>query len=1285
MFLFADISGFTALFEAAAAAGSEGTEQATRTLNLCFSRFIEAIETGGGSILKFGGDAILAYVPGGDDSCRAGVWISTRILQSIRETGQTEIGKKIIRMGVKVAVHRGRGLGVTASLGAGRLEYVPLGTVFEELAAIEDVSERGQIVASRITAKLAGGRWIGHSGHFCQLKQFPAGVGDSGTWGVGDTDPAHIPLKTEKVLSRDIPVEEGDRYRAYVPDAVADRIERLGAGGAAWLCEHRYVTPIFTEIRGLVPMAESAIRSESWDTVLSFLSGKLTLLRDEMRRHGGIFARTDIAAHGLKVIGLFGVSAVLERQDTAAIEAAIAFRDRIGKMRKNTKMGIAAGKSFACLVGSDRRCDFTVIGDVMNTSARLMAAAPWGEVLCLRSMTARTWGRFRTSPCKIVAKGKRLPIDASLVHGRATGPMTAGGFSKTSLIGRNAERDEILNFFSKARQGSCGRLALIAEAGVGKTTLLEWSVERWAERGGRILKGACLPHETGDAFLPWRSIIGRMLRLPDPWTEQRALDLLRTDHADHADGIASILGLPVGTGDGKLLRRMRLEAVRYLIRREREPMLLIIEDLHWAPPDSLTILDDLDEAGWTIPVMTTARPAHIVGRNAGVRKLMIGPFTVEETKRMAEDMLGDRPLQSRQIEEIHARAGGNPLYISEIFRMMVERDGWTGIPDTVQAAILCRTDRLAEFDRKILRAAAVFGLIFEPDLLSDLPNLGQNQDDTRRALETLTEGGFVESQPPVYCFHHETIQNAVYESMSHQLRSELHRQIGREGERLGKEAWWLAHHFEAGKDDERAVLYHERAAADASKSRMHESVRFHSSRALDLIGRTAASRRDQRQRGSVLRKIRGKALKQLGLYGLAIRDYREAEKSAEARTKVDAANFISSCQRLMGRHPDSLKTGLRALRIAGKTGLTGSRKDILNTIATTYWYQGRYGKCIRYADEANEIERQSADEPAGAGLFLAGNAHVKLGRIAEARGAFQTLLEIAERQTHEGSTAYALHGLGYCELISGNFGLAITRHRRGYEVRKKLGEPRALAYSTLNMAECYIEMGLAPLAQPFLRMGADTVSRIEDTNLQSDLDRICGLYELSMGRPIHALDRFRRAHDLACKLGFFEMKVKSILGAARCHMAIGDISDARRWGKRLMRLAQSARMADMTIWADCLAVMADQRDRPGERIRRCRMISDRATAWQMLPLAMRISGVMSAIEKGPAQREHRRRTGMSQCRNGQGCPNSGRRTEDLLNRLAESLTDRELRRRFRLRWDAVVESGSHSVLAWAAI
>lgn len=1246
-FLFADISGFTALFEAASAEGSGGTETATRTLNRCFSKFIEAIETGGGSILKFGGDAILAYVPGGDASCRAGVGISTRIIQAIRETGRTQIGNKKIRMGVKVAVHRAIGLGVNARLGGGRLEYVPLGKAFEDLAAIEDVAERGQIVASKEAARLAGGDWGDHTGGFFLLKKFqyrpPSNV-------------LHHPEES--------PSGGEDRYRLYVPDAVADRIERLG-GHAAWLCEHRFVTPIFTEIRKLVPLAERVLKGSDAAELVEFLSEKLTIVREEVRRCGGIFARTDIAVEGLKAICLFGASTAVERQEISALESAIGFRDRIGKMRKDVRMGIAAGKSFACLVGSERRCDFTVIGDVMNTSARLMAAAPWGEIFALRAMMTKTGGLFRGSPCKIVAKGKKLPIEVSLVHGRVTSARESGS-SEISFIGRKAERAEIVAVFDKGGDGSRARIEIMGEAGLGKTTLLEWAARRWVERGGKIWRGSCVPHGTGDAFLPWRAIVAQALRLPELYTEQKTMDRIRERFGGRVDGMASVMGFPVGTADPKLLRRMRMESLIELIRHETSRVLVVLEDIHWADTNSRMLLDDLDEAGWPAPVITTTRPSHGSGQSGAVRRLALAPLTVEETRLLAEDLFADSPLSDRRIEEIYAKASGNPLFISELFRMIREHGDGTEIPETVHAVIQSRTDRLAEFDRKILRAASVIGPAFEPEFLSELPMLAGAREEIQRALKTLALAEFIEPADPVYTFHHETIRNAVYDSMSHQLKVELHRDIGGVGERHGKESWWLAHHFEAGRDESRAVLYHERAAAAATQSRLHETVKFHATRALEILGRMKETGMDARL--SLIRRIRAKSLKQLGLYREAIRDYlKSAARESDPKSEIEGENFVSSCQRLMGRHRDSLKTALRALRLVRNLGDTGQEKGILNTLSTTYWYLGEYRTCIKYGEEAYELERRAGGEPAGTGLFLVGNAYVKLADIERACGAFRTLLDIAEKTEKQPSIAYAMHGLGYCEILAGNFDRALRSHRRGYEIRKKLAEPRALAYSSLNLAECYIEMGLAPLAGPFLRHGEQSVLKIEDNNLQADLARIYGLYDISMGRPVQALDRFQRAYEWGHKLGFFEMRIKAMTGLARSYLELGDMTSARRWSRRVAKLAAESGMKDLSIWSGFIEALSGVGGYGRAVLRRLEKLADRASIAKLSALEMRIVGAMSQLDSDMSGRGYRRRAA------------------EAVNRLTDSISDPELGREIKLRWDAVFETGVSSLATWVSI
>ena len=544
------------------------------------------------------------------------------------------------------------------------------------------------------------------------------------------------------------------------------------------------------------------------------------------------------------------------------------------------RIGIATGLVMVGdLSGKSALRKHALVGDTPNVAARLQALAEPGTIVVAASTRRLLGDLFRLRDLgRHEVRGIAEPVAAWAVEGVSASESrfeAVHAVGLTDLIGREEEVNFLLERQRLAWKGG-GQIVLIAgEPGIGKSRLAAALAERIAGEPHTRLRYQCSPYHTNSALRPFIAQLERAAAFKADDTSEQRLDKLEAVLAMGASRVeavaplfAALLSIPFGERYPPLAlsptqqRRRTLAALldQFEGLARRQPILLSFEDVHWADATSLELLDLTVERMRQLPVLAlfTFRPEFEppwVGL-PNVGSLTLGRLDRKDVESMVARVTGGRVLPPEVMKQIVAKTDGNPLFIEELTKAVLEAgilgedtDGYRldgplpplAIPATLQDSLMARLDRLAPV-KEIGQTAAAIGREFSYSLLRVL--VGRDETALKHALAQLEQAGLVfrRGEPPeaVYSFKHALVRDAAYESLLKSRRARLHGQIARAleerfAEIMASQPEIVAHHFTEAGLDERAIDYWLKAGQQAVRRSANAEALNHLARGLELL------------------------------------------------------------------------------------------------------------------------------------------------------------------------------------------------------------------------------------------------------------------------------------------------------------------------------------------------------------------------------------------------------------------------------------------------------------------
>ena len=593
------------------------------------------------------------------------------------------------------------------------------------------------------------------------------------------------------------------------------------------------MTVLFADVVGSAALGHQHDPEVVW----SALKQAFAELQQVLQTHGASVEKL----MGDAVIAVFGVPTVHDDDAERAVRAAVLIQNQRRTISSGTPISLRIGiNSGEVVTGAGEGGAFVtgrVMGDAVNLAARLQQAADPGEILIgplTHRLTERSvrCGTMRSIVARGIGTVDAFPVEgllAELPH--AEGDLA--GF-RAPLIGREKAMSDLRDAYHGVRENKRAySITVFGGAGAGKTRLASEFVS--AVNGATVLRGRCLPYGKGITFWPLQEML-RADTATNPQDESRVirqkirarLEASLEGSSESMEPILERLALLIGgaADDGAptvqsqaLTQDLRWAVRRYFeLRAGQTALTLVFEDIHWAEPTLLDLIGYLSESTQApIFLVCLARPELLDlrpewGRQApNAAAINLEPLSPEETRRMMAGLLQTDFLSDSIHAVIGDQAAGNPLFIEEFVKMLLEtrqirsEDGhWRAAspavsppPPTVQALIAARLDRLPEEVRRLLQQAAVIGEVFSSDALTviatqnDLEE-GLNQALRRDLIVDLRSPGLIEGRS--YQFKHILVHDAAYAGLSKENRVTLHDRLGRWLDQINPDAQGLRRH-----------------------------------------------------------------------------------------------------------------------------------------------------------------------------------------------------------------------------------------------------------------------------------------------------------------------------------------------------------------------------------------------------------------------------------------------------------------------------------------------------------
>lgn len=589
------------------------------------------------------------------------------------------------------------------------------------------------------------------------------------------------------------------------------------------------VSALFCDLVGSTRLGET----HDPEVLRPLLHAYFAEMRGAVERHGGRVEKFI----GDAVSAVFGLPVAHEDDALRAVRAAVEMQERLvvlnegSAIRLACRIGVTTGEVLVPAGGEP------LIGDAMNTAARLQATAEPGAVL----IGEPTWRLVRDAvvaqPVEpLLLKGKAIPVSAyRVVRVASLSPMRTRRLD-APMVGRARESILLDGAYERAASDrACQLFTVLGPAGAGKSRLVEEFLAKLAVAGdGEVIRGGCLPYGDGITWYPVTEALREALGLPDfaDAAEIREAIQAAVGAEEHAASLKANLARLFAAGQEGSPEETFWAIRRFLESRGREhPLVLVLDDIHWGEPTFLDFVEHV--ADWSrdaaILVLCMARPELLDVRPAwgggktNATTISLAPLTDAECDQLIEGLLGSSALPNAVRSQITTVAEGNPLFVEEVLRMLVDdgrlvrdkasREWITSgdlvdihVPPTISALLSARLDRLSDDERLILGAASVEGKEFHRGAVMAL--LGESATpDLDAQLRSLTRKELIAPQrsslpgEDAYRFRHLLIRDTAYDAIPKTERAELHRAFADwleavAGDRVVEQEEIVGHHLE---------------------------------------------------------------------------------------------------------------------------------------------------------------------------------------------------------------------------------------------------------------------------------------------------------------------------------------------------------------------------------------------------------------------------------------------------------------------------------------------------------
>jgi class 3 adenylate cyclase/tetratricopeptide (TPR) repeat protein len=919
--------------------------------------------------------------------------------------------------------------------------------------------------------------------------------------------------------------------RVYTPAYLA---EKIYTSRSALEGERKQVTVLFADLKGSMELLADRDPEEARQLLDAVLERMMAAVH--------CYEGTVNQIMGDGIMALFGAPLAHEDHAVRACYAALAMQTALRRYSDDVRrtqglavhfrVGLNSGEVVVRAISNDLHMDYSAIGQTVHLAARMEQLATPGTILLTAATLRLVEGMVQVHALgPLPVKGLAEPVEAFELVGASTirRRLQAGAArGLTRFVGREAELETLTQAMGHAGSGHGQVVAVLGEAGVGKSRLVYELLQSHRTQGWRVLESAAVSYDQATPYGPVMDLLKRYAHV-DEHDDTRTIRAKVTGYVLTLDDtlqetLPALLSLLEALPEdspflrlGPPQRRQRtLAALQRLLLRESQvqPLLLVVEDVHWMDAETQALLDRLVERLPTarLLLLVNYRPEyqHGWGSKTYYTHLRLDPLPSASAAAVLQALLGDDPSLAPLMPLLIARTAGNPFFLEESVRTLVETGVLAGepgacrlaqalptmqLPATVQAVLAARIDRLPPEDKRLLQTAAVIGTEVPLPLLRAIAELSEAA--LHRSLADLQAAEFLYETrlfpEPEYAFKHALTHEVAYRSLVQERRRALHTRLlavieRLAADRLAEQVDRLAYHALRGEVWDQAVAYLWQAGIKATaRSANREAVTYYE-QALHVLPHLPECRDTQEQAIDLRFDLRH-ALDPLGEL-VRVRDcLREAQVLAErlgdhARLGKALAYLSDSC-RVVGEYDPAMACGQRALAIADDLGDRALRDEMQYRLGQVHYMLGDYRRASDLFGRhvaALESHLRTPVDPSGRPAVFPRTWWVwccaELGEFAAGMAHGAEAVRMAEAAEHPHSRIAAYHGIGRLSLRKGDVHQAMRMLERGLELARVWQVLTRLHHIAADLGAAYALAGRVTEALPLLEQAVQQGSAI---------------------------------------------------------------------------------------------------------------------------------------------------------------------------------------------------------------
>lgn len=1003
----------------------------------------------------------------------------------------------------------------------------------------------------------------------------------------------------------------------------ANLMERFRQAGYEATGQRRNVTVLFTDLSGYT----EATRQLDNEVLYELIQAHIQLLVKLVYKYEGIVDK--LTGDGL--MALFGAPIAYENNAERAVRAALDMQAEVDQWSRQVKnaqgvelkmrVGLHSGYVIVGGIGTNLMMNYTAIGDTVNLARRIEESASSGTILVSDAVFRSTRNIFEFEAVEgLHLKGISQPVIAYKVKGFNTKPGQRRGIDglKAPMIGRDSELNSLKKAVSNLVKNKQGQFILLTgEAGIGKSRLInEWS-SLLKKAPVNVLVGRSLTYRRSVSYWVFlellRNWVGIHQSTSDEIASQKLVSLvnekLGARAADTIPYLEHLLSLPFSNPatadrlrrlDAGQLRKQIFLAVRDLLVAEArlQPLIIILEDLHWADEASLDLLEFLLEslkqtpflalgisrpiAGTAVEKIQTWYQLHLAEKTS---QLVLKNLSIDQSQDLLNKLIAIENFPDNLRQKIIQNAEGVPLYLEEILHMLIDKgilqsedNVWRvasddyldalDVPDNVQGLILARFDRLDEFSRRVLQNATVIGNHFTKPLLSYLLQ-PVNETSLDQALSEMVEKEFIQVSPVAdheeFIFRHMLMSEAIYQTMLKRERSLLHGKVGEALENLFPDRIYentelLARHYSWSPQAERALHYLTLAGTKAAEGYVNEQAQEHFKLALEFLSKTTPTIEQKLQ----VHMGMGDLSLLAGEYQTARQYYKNAldeiEQNPYPGSEKEKSVLLRKIASTLERQGDydpaftNLENANRYLDDIENPPIS-EKAQILNDIG---WIQFRKGDLDAAGDYLFQaltlVENQEQLEITASVYNRLAGVYFQKDQLDQAGSYLRKSLVLRQEIGDIGGVARSFNNLGLMGWKRGDWNSALENFKRSADLHATLGDVE-------GMIEVHINLGLLLLDRGELDEARRNLSQALSRARQIGHSYYVGLISLDFARLFlssedwqAALEYSQRSLETFREIGAQDHLVDIYTYNGLAYLGMGNLEEARKWGEDALGL-----------------------------------------------------------------------------------------------------------------------------------